>query len=98
MPAMKPDYTLANDLDRAWLNFELDLPLEPGPGGTLNPFYVERPGNPVAELEDALLAPYYQPPKFFFSGHRGCGKSTELRRIAADPAINAKFWPVHFTI
>jgi hypothetical protein len=92
------DYIIANDFDRAWLNFELDLPLEPGPNGEPNPFYVDRPGNPLAELQDSLLAPFFQPPKFFFSGHRGCGKSTELLRLAASPEINAKFWPIHFTI
>ncbi len=91
-------YILATDLDRAWLNFELDLPLKPGPKGEPNPFYVDRPGNPTAALEDALLAPFLQPPKFFFSGHRGCGKSTELRRLAVNPKILAKYWPVHFTI
>ena len=41
---------------------------------------------------------FRQPPKYFFSGHRGCGKSTELRRVAANPDIQAKYWPVHFTI
>ena len=76
-------YITATDLDRAWLNFDLDLPLEMEPDGTPNPFYVDRPGNPVAELEQALLAPFYRLPKYFFSGHRGCGKSTELRRLAA---------------
>jgi len=91
-------YETAQDLDVAWLNFELDLPLEVQPGGSPNPFYVDRPGNPVAELEQALLAPFYRLPKHFFSGHRGCGKSTELRRLAVNPAICAKFWPVHFTI
>ncbi len=95
---MDIEYILATDFDRAWLNFELDLPLVPGPKGKPNPFYVDRPGNPAAQLEDELLAPYLQPPKFFFSGHRGCGKSTELRRISANPYINAKFWPIHFTI
>jgi hypothetical protein len=28
------EYLVANDFDRAWLNFELDLPLEPGPHQT----------------------------------------------------------------
>jgi hypothetical protein len=76
------EYMTANDFDRAWLNFELDLPLEPGPHGEAHPFYVERPGNPVAELEDALRAPYLRPPKFFFSGHRG--RATELLRLKAE--------------
>ncbi|MGH7453823.1 MAG: hypothetical protein ACRENG_20905 [bacterium] len=91
-------YILATDLDRAWLNFELDLPLQPGPKGEPNPFYVERPGNPTARLERELLREYSQTPKYFFSGHRGCGKSTELRRLAVNPKILAKYWPIHFTI
>ena len=91
-------YVTATDFDRAWLNFELDLPLEVQPGGPPNPFYVDRPGNPVARLERYLLRRFRQPPKFFFSGHRGCGKSTELRRVAANLDIQAKYWPVHFTI
>ena len=95
---MNFEYVTATDLERAWLNFELDLPLEMEPGGPPNPFYVDRPGNPVAELEQALLAPFYRLPKHFFSGHRGCGKSTELRRVAVNPAIRAKYWPMHFTI
>jgi hypothetical protein len=92
------EYITATDLDRAWLNLELDLPLKVEPGGPPNPFYVDRPGNPVAELEQALLAPFYRLPKYFFSGHRGCGKSTELRRVAVNADVRAKFWPVHFTI
>ena len=92
------EYATATDLNYAWLNFELDLPLEVIPDGRPNPFYVDRPGNPVAALERALLRPFRQLPKYFFSGHRGCGKSTELRRLAANKAILARFWPVRFTI
>lgn len=92
------DYTLATDFDRAWLNFELDLPLRPGPNGAPNPFYIARPGNPIAELVDALMAPFYRPPKFFFSGHRGCGKSTELLHLMANPGIQKKYWPINFSI
>ena len=43
------EYTLATDFDRAWLNFELDLPLRPGSNGKPNPFYINRPRNPIAE-------------------------------------------------
>lgn len=92
------EYKLAKDFDRAWLNFELDLPLKPGKNGEANPFYINRPGNPIAELQDALLAPFYRPPKFFFSGHRGCGKSTELLHLMSNPEILKKFWPVNFSI
>lgn len=92
------EYVTAKDFDRAWLNFELDLPLKPGKKGETNPFYINRPGNPIAELQDTLLAPFYKPPKFFFSGHRGCGKSTELLHLMSNPAILEKFWPINFSI
>jgi hypothetical protein len=92
------EYIKATDFDRAWLNFELDLPLKPQKGGRANPFYIDRPSNPIAELTDALLAPFYRPPKFFFSGHRGCGKSTELLHLLSNPEIHKKYWPINFSI
>ena len=73
------DYVRATDFDRAWLNFELDLPLKPDKNGNPNPFYIDRPYNPINELVDSLMSPFYRPPKFYFSGHRGCGKSTKLK-------------------
>ena len=95
---MEIEYKTATDLETAWLNFELDLPLEPMPDGGSNPFYVNRPGNPTARLERELRRPYHQPPKYFFSGHRGCGKSTELRRLTVNPEILKRFVPFHFSI
>jgi hypothetical protein len=92
------DYLIATNFDRAWFNFELDLPLKPGPNGETNPFYIERPCNPINELTDALLAPFYRPPKFFFSGHRGCGKSTELLHLLSNTEIQKKYWPINFNI
>jgi hypothetical protein len=92
------EYIKATDFDRAWLNFELDLPLVPGKNGQPNPFYISRPGNPINELADAILAPFFRPPKFFFSGHRGCGKSTELLHILSHTEIHKKFWPINFSI
>lgn len=59
---------------------------------------MDRPGNTLARLENALIRPHQQPPKYYFSGHRGCGKSTEMYRLAASPRIQAKFWPVHFSV
>ena len=92
------EYVIATDFDRAWLNFELDLPLKPNGRGKPNPFYIDRPGNPIAELTDALLAPFYRPPKFFFSGHRGCGKSTELQHLLSNARLQKKYWPLNFSI
>lgn len=92
------EYIVAQDLDHAWLNFEPDAPLPPLPDGRPNPFYVTRPDDVMAWLKKAILLPYRQLPKHFLSGHRGCGKSTELYRLAADPEVQHKFWPVHFSI
>jgi hypothetical protein len=92
------EYVIAKDYDRAWLNFELDLPLAPSINGNPNPFYIDRPRNPIIELVDALLAPFYRPPKFYFSGHRGCGKTTELLHILTHTEIQKKFWPINFSI
>ena len=92
------DYIVATDFDRAWLNFELDLPLKPTRDGLRNPFYIDRPENPISELIDALVAPFYRPPKFFFSGHRGCGKSTELLHLMGNAEIQKKYWPINFSI
>ncbi len=97
-PIRKLEYIKATDFDRAWLNFELDLPLKPVPDGKNNPFYISRPGNPINELVDALLAPFYRPPKFFFSGHRGCGKSTELQHLLNNPEIQKRYWTLNFSI
>lgn len=92
------DYITATDFDRAWLNFELDLPLKPDKDGHPNLFYINRPGNPISELIDSLLSPFYRPPKFFFSGHRGCGKSTELQHLLENPQLKKKYWPINFSI
>lgn len=92
------EYITAADFDRSWLNFELDLPLPAKKNGEPNPFYVNRPGNPISDLTDALMAPFYRPPKFYFSGHRGCGKSTELLHIMASSHIRTKYWPINFSI
>ena len=92
------NYEQAADFDRAWLNFELDLPLKPTAEGKQSRFYVTKSGNPLDELKDALLSPFYSPPKFFFSGHRGCGKSTELLHLLSDPEIQKKYWAINFSI
>ena len=65
------EFVKATNLDEAWSNFD---PAEPLPSGS--PFYVMRQGNPIGALTKALLRRHLQPPKYFFSGHRGSGKST----------------------
>ena len=94
----QPEYILAEDFSRARYNFNISLPLGPLDDDTPNPFYVARTDNAIAQLEEDLLDIFTTPPKLFFSGHRGCGKSTELRRLALNPNIQEKYWVVHFTI
>jgi hypothetical protein len=90
---MPEEFIVAEDLDLAWSNFE---PFYPLPANS--PFHVERKGKPLNILKRALLRQHRQSPKYFFSGHRGCGKSTELNRLAADGDINEKFFVVKYSV
>ena len=90
---MPEEFIIAEDLDLAWSNFE---PFYPLPANS--PFHVERKGKPLNRLKRALLRQHRQSPKYFFSGHRGCGKSTELNRLAADVDINDKFFIVKYSV
>ncbi|MCD4766675.1 MAG: AAA family ATPase [Methanosarcinales archaeon] len=90
---MPEEFIIAEDLDLAWSNFE---PFYPLPANS--PFHVERKGKPLNRLKRALLRQHRQSPKYFFSGHRGCGKSTELNRLAADGDINENFFIVKYSV
>lgn len=50
-------------------------------GEELDTYYVRRPNSPLSGLE-TYLRTSDEPIKVLFSGHRGCGKSTELRKLA----------------
>ncbi len=76
MPAIELSTRTAATLDDAWSNFDPQTPLPPG-----HPFYVERRENPLDELIWALRQQVGRAAKYFFAGHRGCGKSTELLHI-----------------
>ena len=92
---MPEEYIVAEDLDLAWSNFDpfFTLPAD-------CPFRVERAGKPLNKLMRALMRQHRQPPTYFFSGHRGCGKSTELNKLAADEEINQKkkFFIVKYSV
>lgn len=90
---MPEEFVVADNLDLAWSNFDPFFPL---PADC--PFHVEREGKPLYKLIRALQREHRQPPKYFFSGHRGCGKSTELNRLAADDEINQKFFVVKYSV
>lgn len=90
---MPEEFIAADNLDTAWSNFDPFYPLPPN-----SPFHVEREGIPLNRLKRALLREHRQPPKYFFSGHRGCGKSTELNRLAEDEEINKHFFVVKYSV
>jgi phenylpyruvate tautomerase PptA (4-oxalocrotonate tautomerase family) len=90
---MSEEFIVAENLDLAWSNFDpfFTLPAD-------CPFHVERAGKPLNRLIRALMRQHRQPPKYFFSGHRGCGKSTELNRLKADDEINKRFFIVKYSV
>jgi hypothetical protein len=90
---MTEEFLVAQDLDLAWSNFDPFFTL---PAGC--PFHVEPEDKPLDRLKRALLRQHRQPPKYFFSGHRGCGKSTELNRLAADDEIKERFFIVKYSV
>jgi hypothetical protein len=97
MPAENtiPDYlsVRATTLEEAWSRFDPDLPLPDG-----SPFYVAREDNPLESIILTLYLARSDSSKYFFAGHRGCGKSTELNRLVADPRIQQKYWPIKFSL
>lgn len=90
---MSEEFPVADNLDLAWSNFDPSFTL---PADC--PFHVEREGKPLDRLKRALLRENRQLPKYFFSGHRGCGKSTELNRLYLDEGINKKYFIVKYSV
>ena len=90
---MPEEFIIAEDFDFAWSNFD---PFYPLPANS--PFHVERQGRPLGKLKRALLRHHRRAPKYFFSGHRGCGKSTELNILADDDTIRNNFFIVKYSV
>lgn len=60
-------------------------------------FYTDRQGNPFQRIKLESLTTQARE-KILFTGHRGCGKSTELNRLAADPEILNSFLLVKYSV
>jgi len=86
---------IARNLDEAYLAFD---PLKPLSGEQLQSYYVSREPNPIDRIRAVLLGSPDTPDKLLFTGHRGCGKSTELNRLLADPEIQRTFLVVPFSL
>ena len=71
----------ADNLADAIAVFDPRAPLE---GETLAEFYVNRPRNPLKRMEIYFQGLRDRPVKMLFSGHRGCGKSTELNKLVEE--------------
>ena len=84
----------ATTLNDAYPNFEIETPVPPDSN-----FYVARKGKGISKLKRRLAHPSTGSiPRYFFSGHTGCGKSTELMQLSTDPAITNKYWVLRFSI
>lgn len=86
---------IARNLDEAYLAFD---PLKPLSGEQLQSYYVSRDPNPIDRIRAILLGSPDTPDKILFTGHRGCGKSTELNRLLTDPDIQRTFLVVPFSL
>lgn len=92
-----PRATTVAEAARNWLH---GVPVDPH--SLFSDFYVERPQGDTAiqelivKLTDA--ASTLLPAKYFFSGQRGCGKSTALVPLAKHPDIERVYFPFHFSI
>ena len=60
-------------------------------------WYVDRPDNPLEEME-VLLLDDPSPLKILFSGHIGSGKSSALNCLAADAEIQSRFFVVQISV
>ncbi|CAG0957762.1 hypothetical protein METP3_00638 [Methanosarcinales archaeon] len=90
---MPEEFNVAYNFELALTNFDPSYPL---PADC--PFHVEREDKPLERLKTALLIDHKQAPKYFFSGHRGCGKSTELNNLAVDEKIKEKFYIIKYSM
>lgn len=73
-------------------------PIQFGVDSTNESFYVERVDDPLSDLRVQLINCADSTDKTLLAGHRGSGKSTELNRLAADPAIAERFEVIRFSV
>lgn len=95
---MTPITTPATTLEEASLRLDGRLPLRPG---TLEyeRYYIERPRVESQLLREAKRARQAERPfHWFFTGHTGSGKSTELFRILAQDALKGDYETVYLDL
>ncbi|NOT53989.1 MAG: hypothetical protein HOP18_05230 [Deltaproteobacteria bacterium] len=83
-------------LEQSYLNFDQIRPIEPD--GADAKFHIDVNAKSVKRLFLDLRLQARQNLKILFSGHKGCGKSTQLNYLAAAPEINEDFLVVKYSI
>lgn len=83
-------------LEHAYINFDQIRPIEPN--GEDAKFHIDLNAKSVKRLLLDLKLQARQNLKILFSGHKGCGKSTQINYLAATPEINADFLVVKYSI
>ncbi|MBI5054274.1 MAG: hypothetical protein HZB52_13560, partial [Chloroflexi bacterium] len=72
-------------------------PVQPLSGTELTEYYVDRQSEALAQMETRLrVARKDEPIKLLFTGQRGCGKSTELAKLAHN--LRRHFFIVPFSV
>ena len=85
---------VANTLDEASILLDGHQVLIPGTP-EYKQFYVSRPQVESNLIREAVRAERAKRPfHWFFTGHTGAGKSTELNRIIADPRLATNYLPI----
>lgn len=92
---VRPPLAPAINLDDAYLAFD---PLRPLSGSELELYCMGREPNSADRIRQILLTALDYPDKILPTGHWGCGKSTELNRLLADPQIQQTFLIVPFPL
>jgi hypothetical protein len=67
------------------------------PKSSSKDFYIDRPNNPLQGLITTLIHTQSYD-KILFSGHMGCGKSTELNRLVSEKKIQDNFFLIKYSI
>lgn len=90
---MRPAHTLVEAIHRF-----SPQPIEFGVNSKNEELYVQRVDDPLSDLRVQLINCPDSVDKTLLAGHRGSGKSTELNRLAADPAIAERFEVIRFSV
>ena len=89
----------AREIEEASYQLDGETPLGPAVQERHNKLYVQRPSTDTRWLREAITANRNNRTfHWFYTGHTGAGKSTELNIMMADPKLRRYYLPVYFNI